>query len=211
MSVNKFPNTKCNSCGNKNKNITKALLTCNHAICHNCIDKDLRQLFGDNLEIVSIDKKQMFDNSCDKEYRKMILGTENTSGILPCPKCNESYSILHATFREYGLPMKIKAIVEFEHENKIITHHLCTSLDLIHLLHRDKQAHHLSIYEYNGIDQFDHTDIDEIKNYDSSISKYHVVKVNDSYELQNSETCSACLGTHEHYQFDDFLRNLTPP
>lgn len=208
MSVNKFPNTTCNNCGKKNKKVTKALLTCNHAICHNCIDNIMRHNFGNELAIVSIDKKRIFDPTCDKEYSKMILGTKDTSGIIQCPKCKESYSIIHALFREHGLPMKINGIVEFEHEENIITHHLCTSLDLIHLMNREKQTELLDNFDYDGTDHFDHLAIPEIKNYDVTCSHYHVVNTENSYEIQNRDTCEACAGNGTHTKFDEYLSKL---
>lgn len=210
MSVSKYPNTKCHCCKTKNKKVSKALLTCNHVICHNCIDNILYRNFGDNLAIVSIDKKRLFDESCDKEYRKMVLGTKDTSGIIQCPKCNDSYSILCATFREYGLPMKIIGIVEFEHHGDLITYHLCTSLDLIHMMNMEKQMELLGKYDYNSTDHFNHTEIPEIKNYDIHHSHYHVVNTDSGYEIQNKDECEACKGNATHTQFDEYLNKLHP-
>lgn len=210
MSVNKFPNTSCNNCGVNNEKITKSLLTCNHAICHDCIDNIMRCNFGDELAVITIDKKRMFDPTCNKEYSKMVFGTKDTTGIIQCPKCKESYSILHATFREHGLPMKINGIVEFEYNNNIITHHLCTSLDLIHLMNKEKQAELLNNYDKNNNVEFDHLDIPEIKNYDPLCSHYHVVNTNNGYELQKRDECKACIEGKIHTQFDDYLSNLCP-
>ena len=49
---------KCPVCKEKSS-VKKSLLSCNHFICHNCIDKLMNQKFGDDLSIIQIDKKQI--------------------------------------------------------------------------------------------------------------------------------------------------------
>lgn len=203
-----FDNVRCVNCKQKKKKVSKAMLTCNHAVCHNCIDNILRHKFGDDLSIVQIDKKRLFDEQCDKEYSKMVLGTDDSDGIISCPKCNDSYSIFTAIFREFGVPLKINGIVEFEHEGKTIKHHLCTTLDLIHLMPKDLQAEHLSNYDYKGVDQFDTKEIKEISNYDVNCSIYHVIKDRESYSICDKTVCEACRGNGQHLQFDEYLNLL---
>lgn len=203
-----FENVRCVNCKQKKKKVSKALLTCNHPICHNCIDNILRQKFGDDLSIISIDKRRLYDEQCDKECGKMVLGTDESDGIIYCPKCNDSYSIFCAIFRDHGIPLKINGIVEFEHEGKIIKHHLCTTLDLIHLMPKDTQATYLSNYDYKGVDEFDPKNIKEISNYDVNCGEYHVIKDSKSYMICDKSKCEACKGNGEHLQFDEYLNLL---
>lgn len=109
-------------------------LQCGHFIHSKCINKKILEKFGDSMDTVIIDKSKIWtDIDTNSGYNQMYFGTENTDGIIECDECNASYSILSPIYREFKIPKLIEKIILFESDGKILSYHICTTLDMIHL------------------------------------------------------------------------------
>jgi hypothetical protein len=177
-------------------------LQCNHSICTICLSDMIREKFGNEMHIAQLDKRLLYDLSEKSEcaYQTMVLGTDETSGIIECPKCDQKYSILSPIFREFGVPKRIESTIMFKDSDGYdLQYHCCTYADLIHLLPDEKQYELLSNFDYTKEDSLDFGNNSIVK---TILSKpditYHAILNSKSGKiiLVNEETCIACNPLH---------------
>lgn len=221
-------------------------LQCGCSIHSKCIVKICENEFGDEMNLWSFDKRKMFDiieqtnnytNSNytntdnpndDKIYRRtskdsyqiMCFGTSETDGIILCPACNLSYSILSPIYRDFSIPKLIQCIVFFvDEENNTLIYHLCTNIDLVHLVSYPKQKNILNNFDYeeenvlNDIleDKSNHS----IEKINSKHFFYHAVIVNDNdFIIFEDLCCPVCnviddienKQNYKHSTINDFIK-----
>lgn len=233
-------NKMCVECGdNFNDDNMGVFLQCECSIHSKCIKILCEKKFGDEMNICSIDKRKLFDileqnntfvdsdnsriyNRTDNDsYQIMCFGTYETDGIIKCPKCNLEYSVLSSIYRDFGIPKLIQLIVLFinnEH-NKLLSYHMCTNIDSIHLLSYPKQKNILKTFKYVEENLWDEL-LNEKSNYEianisSSHYYYHAVIVDENnFVIFKDVKCPACdsnldnISTYKHATIDDYMTYL---
>lgn len=206
------------------------ILQCNHCLHNDCIQKMIVEKFGDELGVVTADKSKIPDfEIVSKIQNIMMLGTKDTSGIICCPTCDEAYSIFSPIFREFGIPKKIDSIVYFLYKDEIIFHHLCTNIDVIHLLNYADQKKILSEFEYEKEECEEYQNI--IKNsYQvreiSGFVNHAIINHNNNFRVVSKDKCESCKNEHSdtesncsslfshdefnHSSFEHYLMTLCP-
>jgi hypothetical protein len=177
-------------------------LQCEHSICSICLADTIREKFGNEMHIGQLDKRLLFDLE-EKEkcaFQNMVLGTNETNGIIRCHKCRMQYSILSPIYREFGVPKRIESIIMFIDPDGIdLQYHCCTLVDLIHLMPNNKQKELLVDFDYMNEDSLQFGDNAMVK---TILSKpnvtYHAIINNNSGKtiLVDEETCIACNPLH---------------
>jgi uncharacterized protein (UPF0212 family) len=238
-----FKDKVCVECGNKfDKNETGVHLQCECSIHSKCIKKICENKFGEEMNLWTIDKRNLFnvlekleekdffidlDNAnifkrTNKDsYNIMCLGTEETDGVIKCPKCNLEYSILSPIYRDFGIPKVILSIIFFKDNDKekLLSYHICTNIDTIHLLSYPKQKNILNIFKYDEENKWNYLLNKklhlEIKNLGSGYYHYHAVIVKETnFVFFNNVECPVCCKKlnddlkYRHSTINDFMIHL---
>jgi hypothetical protein len=209
------------------------VLQCGHTLHHKCINKMIFDKFGNDLYVIEINKENIYQNLEKNEiynFNKMTFGTRKSNGILDCPhkECQEIYSILSPIFKDFNIPKRIDNIVLLEYENddgkkEKVMHHLCTNIDLIHMLSRDHQIKLLINFDYarenncfDGMNSHEIVQICLLENSDDFI--FHGVMFNDTFVIFPKSKCPACFPEsnvdekniiYKHASIDDFIVFIT--
>jgi hypothetical protein len=194
----------CNELSNK----SCVVLQCGHALHHECINKMISEKFGDELYIIKINKENIYPSLKKNEeynYNIMRFGTKKSNGILDCPHngCTEIYSVLSPIFKDFSIPKRIDNLIIFDAVNddekkEKVMYHLCTNIDLIHLLPRKYQIMLLNKFDYLDEDKcFDCMNPSEISQIclleDNKDFLFHGVMFNDTFVIFPESKCPACF------------------
>jgi len=147
---------KCECCDKKN--IEKGVhLQCNHQLCIDCLNNNvINKTFGEYIDMLSIKKEKLILTLADTEENKMVF-VKNKLGFINCPKCMAKYSIFSPIYRHFGIPKLIAKIITFfeDYDNKsTYNYHICTNLDIIHLLNIDDQKKLLKEFSYHKEEEY---------------------------------------------------------
>ena len=175
-------------------------MECQHILHFECSKKIFLEEFGDEVFIVTLDKsKLLYPSLIGQKHVVMKYGTKETSGIIHCPECNEKYSVLSPIYRNFGIPKKISKIVLFAYNDEVIMYHLCTNIDVVHLLQREYQDKILNDFSYfeedecfykHKIDTKNNVQICMLEKFDDFI--FHAVLVNGVFVVFPESSCPAC-------------------
>lgn len=171
------------------KNGSGVYLQCGHTVCHGCIHNIIRNTFGEEMCTATIDKRNIYnfndENTIEKDnYFIMKFSTEETSGIIKCPDCNTCYSILSPIYRDFGYPKRIETAIAFKHKDQVLFYYICTAIDAVHLLRKDKQIKILENFDYTKenelLENLTSKDNPEIYELTSQSDYYIAVKTKNS-------------------------------
>lgn len=207
MSSNEFK--KCDDCNVILTDEEKNIFECGHLMmCKKCISINVNIKFGEKLQLVSIDKTKIYDFNDDEQtnksitpYKIMSFGTPQTSGIICCPTCKDPYSILTQQYKTFGIPKKIKNIILFKNENipnETLYYHICSSIDLIHLISMDKQKNLLKKFNFenentNFFNNFPIQTYPEIMFINENYLQYHADIIEDfNFVIFDKNVCPVC-------------------
>ena len=168
-------------------------LQCGHVVHNKCIVQMIRDTHGgDHVDCAMIYKDKLFNINIDENYMSMCMGISPTQGIIKCPACNVSYSVLTPIYRDLGIPKKIDGVAVFVDDN--FYHHLCTTIDLIHYINKEVQKDMLTMFSYESENSFrdritDHflCDIVAQKEYEN-----HAVNIGGFVAIMSKSKCLAC-------------------
>jgi hypothetical protein len=193
-------------CGMCNLGIGNSIrLQCEHVICEPCLEAMINYKFSDNLTVVTLDKKAMFKlpDVDQPAFQYMTFGTEETDGIIECTECQVKYSVLSPIYRDSGIPKRIESIVTFKTDDKLVTYHICTPIDAVHLLNGKQQKMILERFDYNiERDLMTHllsNEQPEILALQRLKEVYHGIIINEqAFIIIDTEECPVCDSTVEH-------------
>lgn len=133
----------CSKCFNNfNKNYEGVNLDCNHQLHYKCLNELARESCGEFIDFIEIKKSKIIEGIEDNFENSMIFG-QNNSGIIFCPECKLCYSLFSYVYRKYQIPKLIgKMILIFDETNneKYYNYHICTNIDIVHLLQLNEQS-----------------------------------------------------------------------
>lgn len=238
-----FTDKYCIECKKKfNEDNYGVYLQCECSIHSNCIKKLCLNKFGDEMSIWTIDKRKLFNaieqveqNEQDKDndkynkifnrndkdsYNIMCFGTEETNGVIICPKCELAYSILSPIYRDFDIPKLIQSIVMFldNDEKEMLYYYICSSLDSIHLFSYSKQKNLLEEFDYQEENKFIdmYKTQNETKNLSQKHKFYHAVIIQKQiFVLYGESECPVCnnkfIDNNEYYKhstINDYMKYL---
>lgn len=205
---------KCCNCKKRLKT-NEIYLQCGHRIHTKCINKKMLKKFGKEMNLVILNKHDIWhdlDENC--AHNKMYFGTRDSDGIIECNICNTPYSILSPIYREFGIPKKIEKIILLNTDNGVVSYHICTAVDLLHLSNPELQHMILKNFDYHEESNYVSDVYDtELEKKEEFIFRSYLNKEKNKISYQECEVGEANDKDKEYLSLDsfvDYLSEYTP-
>lgn len=123
----------CAYCNNNDASVG-VHLQCNHQLHYECLNRIILKTYGEYIDSLNVKKSVLINGIEDKKENEMVLLVGDNK-VINCPTCDIPYSVFSPIYRNFGIPKIIqKTIVFFDDNNITHNFHICTNVDIVHLL-----------------------------------------------------------------------------